>query len=169
MDAVKAVMTRRSIRKYKDKEVPEKLIMKLLDAGRQAPSAYNDQPWEFIVVKKKETMKKIIKYKSKFMLDAPVWICCGYNKDKSSTEHDLENTALAIENILITAHAMGLGAVYTGGYDPDDNSLEKAISKALNLPKSVHIVAILCIGYPDEEPGEKEMRPLSDMTHFESF
>nr|MBD3312161.1 nitroreductase family protein [archaeon] len=169
MDAVKAVMTRRSIRKYKKKDVPKKLIMKLIDAARQAPSAYNDQPWEFIVVKNKETMKKITKYKSKFMLDAPVWIFCGYNKNKSSTEHDLENTALAIENLLITAHAMGLGAVYTGGYDPGDKSLEKAISKALNLPKNVHIVSIVCVGWPDEEPGEKEMRPLSNMTHFETF
>lgn len=170
MDAIKAIMTRRSIRKYKKKSVPKELIMKLLDAARQAPSAYNDQPWEFIIVKNKETMKKILQYKkSKFMINAPVWICCGYNKKKSSTELNLENTALAIENLLITAHALGLGAVYTGAYDPDDPSLENAINKALKLPKSVKIVSIVCTGWPDEEPRDKKMRPLEDMTHFETF
>lgn len=167
MDALTAINTRRSIRKYTSKKVPLTLVKKLIDAGRNAPSAFNDQPWVFITVTNKKTMDALAEHKSqrsKFMKDAPLIIACCYDETKSQTRvHNLENVAVAAENILITAHALGLGACYIGGFDPEYPMIEQTINTELKLPSHVKIVSLISVGYPNEKPMPKKMRPISEV------
>lgn len=173
MEALKAVLTRRSVRKYTSKKIPATLVRKLIDAGRNAPSAYNDQPWVFITITRQQTKDVIVENKSQrsqFIKDAPLLIACCYDTNKSkATSHNLENTAVAAENILITAHALGLGACYIGGFDPDYPMIEQNINKALKLPSNVHIVCLISTGYPDEKPIKKKMRPLNEVWKRETY
>ena len=173
MDAVKAVLTRRSIRKYTDKKIPQVIIKKLINAGRNAPSAYNDQPCIFITVTRQEIKDEIASVKSQrsqFLKTAPLLIACCYDENKSrATSHNLENVAVAAENILITAHALGLGACYIGAFDPNYPEIENAMIKALKLPLNVHIVCLISIGYPAEKPVKKILRPLNEVWKRETY
>lgn len=173
MDAIKCINTRRSIRKYKKEKIPAKIIKQLIIAGMNAPSSFNSQPWVFITIIKKETMEKIASVKSQrsqFLKTAPLLIGCCFDELKSkSPAHDLENVAVAVENILLAAHALGLGACYIGGFDPKYPEIEKSISKALKLPKNIKIVCLISIGYPDELPKKKNMRKISEVLRKEHY
>lgn len=172
MDALKAIITRRSIRKYKNKKIPESIIKKLINAGMSAPSCYNYQPWIFILIKKIETKKAIIKAKGgcEFITKAPLVIACCYNESLTKDKHhNIENVTLAVENILITANALGLGACYMGAFDPENPSVEKKLSKALKLPKQIHLVSLISIGYPDEIPKKKTLRPINQVLKREIY
>jgi len=167
MDAIKAIKTRRSIRKYKDKKVPSKLVKELILAGMHAPSSFNSQPWIFITTTKKETKNAIAEHKSQksqFIKDAPLLMACCYDINKSKeSAHNIENVAVAVENILIAANALGLGTCYIGAFASKYPEIEKSIIKAFKLPKHINVVALITIGYPDIKPNEKELRPISDV------
>lgn len=172
MDALKCINTRRSIRKYKDKKVPESVVKKLIVAGMNAPSSYNSQPWIFILIKEKKTKSLIVEAKggSQFIITAPLVIACCYDESKTKDKyHNIENVSLAAENILLAAHSIGLGACYLGAFDPKNPKVEKSISKALKLPKKVKIVCLISIGYPDESPKKKTMRKLSEVVKKEHY
>jgi len=167
MEAIKAINTRRSIRSYKKKSIPKRIVKQLINAGRNAPSAFNDQPWVFITFTdqaKKDSIAKHKSQRSKFIREAPLMIACCYDERKShSAAHNLENVAVAAENILLAAHALGLGACYIGAFDPNYPGIEKSIIKQLKLPKHVKIVCLISVGYPNEVPGKKRMRPLNEV------
>ncbi|MFA5405872.1 MAG: nitroreductase family protein [Candidatus Nanoarchaeia archaeon] len=167
MEALEAINTRRSIRKYLPKKVPKSLVKKLIIAGRNAPSSYNDQPWVFITSTKqsvKDAIAAVKSQKSQFIKTAPLIIACGYDKKKSrATSHDLENVAVAAENILLAAHALKLGACYIGAFDPGFPEIEQSISKAFKTPKHVKVVCLITVGYPDQKPVKKKLRPLSEV------
>ncbi|MDD2678800.1 MAG: nitroreductase family protein [Candidatus Nanoarchaeia archaeon] len=173
MDALKCINTRRSIRKYKARKIPADIVKKLIVAGMNAPSSFNSQPWVFITVTKKDTMNKIASVKSQrsqFLKTAPLLIACCYDESRSkSPAHDLENVAVAVENILLAAHALGLGACYIGGFDPKFPDIEKSMSKALKLPKKIKIVCLISLGYPDESPKSKTMRKISEVLRKEHY
>jgi len=172
MDAIDCINERRSIRKYKDKKVPANIIKKLIAAGMNAPSAFNSQPWIFILIKNKKTMQAIVDSKggSQFITKAPLLIACCYDETKTPDKyHNIENVSLAAENILLAAHALGLGACYIGAFDPENLKVEKKISQALKLPKNVRILCCISIGYPDEIPKLKKMRKISEILRFENY
>jgi nitroreductase len=94
----------------------------------------------------------------------------SYDEKKSSaTAHNLENVAVATENILLAAHAIGIGACYIGGFDPSYPEIENSISKALKLPKNVRIVCLITLGYPDEIPRKKKLRLISEIWKKEHY
>ncbi|VVB75875.1 malonic semialdehyde reductase RutE [Candidatus Tiddalikarchaeum anstoanum] len=173
MDALKAINTRRSIRKYKQKKISIQTVKKLIGAARNAPSSFNEQSWVFITVTNKETKEKLAEHKSqksKFMKDAPLIIACCYDTTKTRTKaHNLENVAVASENILVAANALGLGACYVGGFDPEYPEIEDSINIALKLPSNIKIVCLITIGYPDEKPAKKSMRPISEVWKMEKY
>jgi len=173
MDSIKCINTRRSIRKYSDKKIPAKTIKELIIAGSNAPSSLNDQPWVFITITKKKTMEKIVGLKvqlSKFIASAPLNIACCYDETKSRAKHhNLENVALAAENILLAAHALGLGACYVTAFDPRFPEIEESIIRELKLPGNIKAVCLISIGYPAEKPGKKKMRPLSEIWKREEY
>lgn len=170
-DALSCIMTRTSVRNYKETKVPDDVVEKLLKAGMAAPTAMNKQPWQFVVVTEQKTREAIAKedqyIRSK---EAPlVIIACGdlskegEGKDK---EFWIQDVSAATENILLAAHAEGLGAVWCGIYPMEDRV--KAISELLGLPKNVIPLSAICIGYPtaDHQPKDK-WNP--EAVHYEKY
>lgn len=155
METIKAIFTRRSIRKYTDKKVSKKIIDLMLKSAMYAPSARNYQPWHFIVVKDKSILKSITKVHphAQMLNDAAVAILvCGDKSIEPSEEYLNQNCAAATQNILLAAHAKKLGAVWLGVYPREERM--KGIIELFNLPENILPVSLISIGYPAEE---KEM------------
>ncbi len=153
------IMTRTSVRAYLDKPVEDEKIEKLLHAGMAAPSAVNMQPWHFVVVKDKATLEKIAEVtpNARMAKDAPLAIVvCGdmtHEKPDLVREFWSQDASASTENILLQAHGMGLGAVWTGTY-PDPKRCE-AISALLHLPDHIIPFSTIVIGYPKGETTPK--------------
>jgi nitroreductase len=165
MDVYQAILSRRSIRQFRKNSVSDQLCTKLLKAAMQAPSAHNTQPWHFIVIDKREIMNEIINFHrwAKMLDHAPLAIAvCGDRTLENSTEYMALNCAAATQNILLTAHGIGLGAVWLGIY-PRNERMEK-LSKILKLPQSIIPISIVAIGHPAEIKSQ-ELRYREDRVH----
>jgi len=149
VEVLEAIKGRRSIRKYTKDSVPEDLVVKILDAGRWAPSAGNSQPWSFIVLKDEEVRKRVANATTygKFLADAPLGIAVVV--DPQASTHPVEDGAIATQNLLIAAHAYG-------------SIHEKRVKEILNIPKSNRLLSIISIGFPAESPTKtrKELREI---------
>ena len=146
-----AIKNRRSIRKYEDKPVEKATVEKLLRAAMQAPSAGNQQPWEFIVIENKETlaqMANVSPYATP-LKNAAVSIIVLVNKDSlrfpSYWQQDL---AAATQNLLLEAAELGLGAVWLG-IAPEEDRMQ-FLKELFQLPQGVEAFAALAIGYSSE-------------------
>jgi nitroreductase len=163
MDALEALKTRRSIRKYKKDAVPKELIEQALDCARLAATAINIQPWEFVVVTdaaKRKQIAAVTDY-GKFIADAPacVAVLC---KD---TKYYLEDGSAAIQNLLVAAHALGLGACWVAG---DKKPYAEKICEMTGAPSGFKLVGLVAVGYPAEKP-QRDKRLLSEVVHWEKF
>ncbi len=151
MDAMEAIFSRRSIRKYTGQAVPESLVTELLKAAMAAPSARNEQPWHFIVLTDHKVIDEIPKFHqySKMLPEAPVAILvCGDTAPLSDT-YWIQDCSAAVQNLLIAANARGLGAVWLGVY-PDANRYPR-VQKLLGIPEKVIPLGLISLGYPAEE------------------
>ncbi|GAA0075889.1 nitroreductase family protein [Clostridium sp. CTA-5] len=147
-----AILNRKSIRKYKDIHVNDEIIEELLKAGMAAPSAGNEQPWEFIVLRDKEIMRKITEVHpySRMLLNADVAIVvCGDESKEKFKGFWVQDCSAATENILLAAEDKGLGAVWLGVYPIADRV--DPIKEFLNLPDNIIPLSIIPVGYPDEQ------------------
>lgn len=157
MDAITAIKTRRSIRKYKDKPVPDDVIDRLLEAGMMAPSAGNQQPWHFIVIKDRKLLDAVPDAHpySDMITQVPVAIMvCGDPTLEKYKGFWVQDCAAATMNILLAAHAMGLASVWLGVYPAGDRV--EGIKKLFGLPENIYPLSLLPIGYADEEKPEPE-------------
>jgi nitroreductase len=151
MDALEAILTRRSIRKYEEKPVPEELVKKLLAAAMSAPSANNTQPWHFVVVTDRQLLAEIPKVNpyAKMAADAPLAILvCGDATLELAPGYWVVDCAAAVENLLLAAHALGLGAVWTGIYPRDERM--NGFRHLFGLPHHVAAHSLIVLGYPAE-------------------
>src|SRR3989304_5740077 len=127
MDALEAMRTRRSIRKYTVQPVPQEIIDKLLRAGMSAPSAGNRQPWAFLVIPDLTVLDEIVKVIPSFDLlkeaTLGILVCGDLTKVRSGSQIWVQGCAAATQNILLAAHALGLGAVWLGVY-PDQAKVD---------------------------------------------
>ena len=155
MDALNVIFTRRSIRKYTDEPVPDEQIKTLLEAGMNAPSASNRQPWHFIVVDEREQLDEIMAVHpySKMLAQAPlaIVVCADITRSERFWQQDC---AAATENILLAARALGLGSVWLGVYPKED--LVKGVTKTFNLPEHVRPLCVIAVGHPAVEAGRVE-------------
>jgi nitroreductase len=173
MDLLDVIAKRRSIRTYKKRDLPQGTVEKLLEAARQAPSAGNVQPWEFVVASIPNTKREISQatFGQKNLQEASVVITVCVDEKRATESYGvrgkklycLQDTAAAIENILLTACSLGLGACWIGAFDED------AVRKIINAPKGMRPVALIPVGYPNEVPDARPRRPLSDIMHKETF
>ena len=157
METIKAIKTRRAIRQFKDKEVPDKIIKEILSAAMHAPSAHNEQPWQFVVIKDKETMKKMQKLSPWLgMLDtAPAAILvCGDKKLEKAEGYWVQDCSACAMLLWISAHDQGLGAVWCGIYPREDRV--KGFQELLDLPKQVIPLCLMPIGYPAEKKTRED-------------
>ena len=156
MEAMEAILGRRSIRKYSDKPVTDAELKRLLEAGMAAPSAHNRQPWHFIVVTNRATLLEIPKFHnySKMLEQAALAIIvCGDSELDGGTGFWVQDCSAATQNILLAANATGLGAVWLGVY-PNEN-LVKGLRDLLHIPEKVTPLCIISVGHPMEQkpPG----------------
>ncbi|MEM5793053.1 MAG: nitroreductase family protein [Candidatus Aenigmatarchaeota archaeon] len=152
MDVFDCIETRRSVRKFERKDVPNELIAQILMAGTYAPSAGNTQEWEFIIVRDRETKRNLSKaaLNQKQVEDAPVLIVVLANLEKISMKYkergknlySIQDTAACIQNMLLVAHDLGLGACWVGAFDEDE------VSDVLRIPQKLRPVAIITLGFP---------------------
>lgn len=155
MDALEAIFTRRSIRKYKDKKISEEKIKILLSDAMNAPTAVNQQPWVFVVIDDKKILNEIQSFhpnaKMLKAVDKAILICRDKNREKIKNYWTLDCSA-ATENLLIAARALELGACWLGIY-PRDERIE-ALKKLLDLPEYIIPFSLISLGFPDEESKE---------------
>ncbi|MGZ5540032.1 MAG: nitroreductase family protein [Halobacteriota archaeon] len=154
MDVTKAILSRRSIRKYTEEPVSGDDIEALLTAAMHAPSAVNEQPWHFVIVQDRKTLEAISRLSptAPMVKYAPlaIAVCADRNLEKFPGLWALDCSA-ATENILLAATARGLGAVWTAVYPFDDRV--NGIKKLLNLPDDVVPLCIIPVGRPAETPA----------------
>jgi nitroreductase len=176
VDIIDLIKSRRSVRKLRSDPVPDEVMMKLLEVARWAPSWANTQCWEFIVIKDpkikaelSETLVPVRNPAKSAVANAPVVIAAlgrkgisGFYRGSAVTNKGdwlMFDVALAVQNLVLEAHALGLGTVIVGAID-----FERA-SKILNLPPDVELVALIPVGYPDEVPQAPPRKKLSDMVY----
>jgi nitroreductase len=169
MDCLESIYTRRSIRKYTDKKVPDDLIEKLLKAGMSGPSAVNEQPWYFIVVKDKKLLEAIPKASpyAQMAKDAAVAIIvCGEPQLQKIEGFWSQDCCIAAQNIVLAAHALGLGAVWTAAYPMQDRV--DNLQKLFNIPKKIMPLCVIPLGYPAEKKGLVE-RFKKERVHYDKW
>ncbi|MGZ4903814.1 MAG: nitroreductase family protein [Halobacteriota archaeon] len=154
MDITKAILSRRSIRKYHDEPVSDGDVEALLNAAMHAPSAVNERPWHFVVIKDRKTLDAIsqISPTAPMVKYAPlaIVVCADTTLEKFPGLWALD-CAAATENILLAATARRLGAVWTAVY-PFDERVE-GIQKLLELPAHVIPLCVVPVGHPAETPA----------------
>ena len=161
-----SIFHRISVRKYKDRPVEKEKIMQILKAGMQAPSACNQQPWEFYVVTNKEKIAELSKTTpyTGCSAKAPVVIVSAYRLEGLRVQDFAQiDMSIAQENIWLETDAVGLGGVWFG-IAPVEENMEK-VEKILELPEGVHAFAIFALGYPAES-REQENRFKEERIHF---
>ncbi len=157
--AIENIMTRTSIRQYKDQPVEQEKIDIMLKAAMAAPTAVNLQPWHFIVITDKKTIGLL---SGKQPTNAPLLIAMCGDTDKTTMPDGkmklpdfwVQDVSAATENLLLAAHALGLGAVWTGVYPAMERVAE--VANVLNCPQNIVPVAVVRVGYPDEAPEPKD-------------
>jgi nitroreductase len=152
MDAMEAILSRRSIRRYTSEPVPQELIKELLEAAMSAPSAANEQPWQFVIIDDRHILDEIPRvhpYAS--MLKEAFWAIavCGDLNLEMVSGYWVQDCSAATQNILIAANAKELGAVWLGVYPREERV--KAVQKLLGLPEHVIPLGFISIGYPAEK------------------
>lgn len=153
MKTYDAITARRSIRRYEDRTIPEPTIQKLLNAMRAAPSAKNRQPWKFVVVRDRKTIQELGRRavgKYEFFQQAPVVIAaCGYPEKAFRKQGGYRNSvdvdvAIAVTNLTLSAWEDRIGSCWIGEFD------EAEAKKVLNVPEEVEIVAMVTLGFPED-------------------
>jgi len=167
---IDAILKRRSVRSYLDKPVEEDKLKEVLEAGRLAPSACNNQPWKLVVVKNPETRKSLAMAcdNQSFVATAPVVIvgCItekGFNMGGWYNSNILD-LALAFDHMTLQAAYLRLGTCWIGAFS------EKEVKKLLDIPENVRVAAILTLGYPrNERVYEKDRKQLEELISLEKF
>jgi nitroreductase len=168
LEVYEAIKIRKSVRAYDAKPVPDDVLMRVLEAGRAAPSASNGQPWHFIVVKSREKREVLSKRMfTRFLLESPVVIVgCG---DRGGRFHVVD-VSIAMQQMVLAATAEGLGTCWIGDFD------EKIIRELLKVPEKYSVVCLLALGYPREKLnlaakllGTRSRKRIESIVSYEEF
>jgi len=151
------ILKRRSIRRYTEKEVSEEVVTELLKAAMSAPSAHNQQPWEFVVIDDRKTLDTIPSFHpySSMLASAPLAILvCANSSSLAAEDFWPQDCAAATENILLAATSLGIGSVWLGVYPKAE--LMKGLKDLLSLPGYITPFALVSLGYPAVEKGPSD-------------
>jgi nitroreductase len=168
MDLFEAVRQRRSIRVFKDEAVPEELIEKIIEAAQWAPSACNSQEWRFIVIDNPEVKEKLLKETTAYFVGrAPLLILVLYSNRTHNFEYKdhLLSAAMAIQNMQLAAHALGLGSCCVNNLPP-----KRKLRNLFTIPRCFDPVSLLCFGYAKEVPKPLfRKNPIDNIISFNKF
>ncbi|MFX0044268.1 MAG: nitroreductase family protein [Candidatus Hermodarchaeota archaeon] len=173
MDILSVIKKRRHIHNFKSNPPPSSMIEHLLEAARWAPSAGNLQPWEIVVIRSDSQKAGLVEAAGgkQYMQSAPVVLvfCADLNRsakrygDRGKSLYVIQDTAAAIQNVLLAAKGLGLGTGWVGAFDED------GVSGVLGLPSHVRPMAIILVGVADEDPKPPQRREAEEFTHLERF
>ncbi len=154
MEAYEAILTRRSIRTYTGQPVAEEMIHKLLVAAMSAPSAGNQQPWQFVVTTERsllDALADLLPF-GKMLKQAPLAITvCGDAKGSPREGYWVQDCSAATENLLLAAHALGLGGVWLGVYPREERVA--GVRQILGIPEHITPLCVVAVGHPAEPAG----------------
>jgi len=165
MSLLDLILSRRSIRKYENKDIPEEVLQQILETGRQAPSAANRQPIRFIIVNDHDILKNFCdNLITRFVKYAPVAIVgCADIKSLLTGKWAVVDATIAMENMVIAAWTFGIGSCWIGACN------EEKVKEMLKIPDKWKVVALLTFGYPAEKPEQRKKKPFEKMFSFNSF
>ena len=168
MDVFNAIKTRKSIRGYKQDEVPEDKLNKVLEAARLAPSAHNAQDWKFVVVKDSAKREALAKAASQpFISQAPVVIAAVALSPKRFMPCGVPayavDLAIAVDHITLAAVEEGLGTCWIGAFS------QEKVKEILNIPEDCQVVALLPLGFPADSGRPKSRKELKEIVSYDSF
>lgn len=158
MDAIQAILTRRSVRQYTDEPVSAQMVKTLLKAAMSAPSANNQQPWAFVVIDDRQILDQIpnIHPYSKMLRQAPlaILVCGDLGREKHPGYWEQDCSA-ATQNLLLAARALGLGAVWLGVHPREERVA--GLRKLLGIPERIVPLALISIGHTaaEQRPAER--------------
>ena len=176
---METILNRRSIRRYQEKDIPDEVLHKVLEAARWAPSWANTQAWEFVVVKDRSIKEKIQATVNNrnpsylALVNAPVLlVVCGqlkksgYYNDQYPTKFGdwfMYDLGLATQNLCLAAHDSGLGTVIVGLFEHD------RVGEIINLPANHEVLVLIPLGYPDQNPKPPKRRERDEFIHYDTF
>lgn len=166
MEAMEAILTRRSVRRFRDEPLRPELIEQVLRAGMSAPSARDARPWRFVVIDDRSVLRTIGERfpNAEMAAQAPLGILvCGDLALERSQGYWVIDCAAAAENMLLAAHALGAGGVWTGVY-PREQRVE-GLRGMLGIPDGVIPHSLLLFGYPDETPSSEDRYQPDRVSH----
>ena len=169
MDVFTAISQRSSVRAYKETDIGEDKLKKILEAGRLSPSASNRQEWKFIIVKNKETRKKLANaaFGQAFIGEAPVVIVACATESKSimacGQPAYTVDLSIALSFMILEAWELGLGTCWIGAFE------EEEVKKILKVPEQIRVVAMTPLGFPDQPPSQKSRKGLDQIVCFEKY
>ena len=164
MDLFGAIKQRKSVREYSDKKVGKELIEKIVDAGRVAATARNEQPWEFTATYDKDILKKICGMcpNGPFIKEASCLIAV-FSKD---TKYYLEDCSAATQNMLLAIEALCLGGCWVAG---DKKDYTEDVRRIFKVPDTYKLVSMISVGYPKKPQGPKVKRNINEVLHWERW
>jgi len=179
MDLMEAIRGRRSVRAYKGDPVPEEKLRGVLEAVRWAPSWANTQCWEVTIVREEETKRRLADVfpmgnpARKGILQAPLTLVflgiegkAGFKKGEACTDKGdwyMFDVALAMQNLCLAAHAMGLGTVIVGYFDA------AKVAEILQVPQGRAVVAMTPLGFPEEAPSSPKRKEIEEFVYYEKY
>lgn len=165
MSFIDTILTRRSIRRYEKQDIPKDVLDKILEAGRQAPSAGNKQPWHFIVLSDYDIKEKLSHGKwNTFVKDSAVTIVgCGYIGDEYGRKWSTVDISIALQNMVIAAWGLGIGSCWIGDFK------EAEVKSLLNIPEDRKVIALVTFGYPAEKIESRQKKPIDEIVSYNKF
>lgn len=167
MDALECIYTRRSVRKYAKKKISEETLEKIMKAAMSGPSAMNQQPWHFVVVKDRKLLAELPKVNpyAQMAVEADLAIIvCGDPKLEKLNGFLDQDCCIAAQNIVLAAHSLGLGTVWTAAHPFQDRI--KKLRTIFKMPENVIPLCVIPIGYPAETPAPVE-KYKADRVHYD--
>jgi nitroreductase len=162
MDMMTVIKNRRSIRKYQAKEIPQDILLQVLEAARLAPSGANRQPWQLIIVTDPEKKKGLVPLckNQHFVEEASVFIAGIDDPQQKWNRVDL---AIALDELSLAAEEKGLGTCWVGAFDAEK------LATFLGVPKDKVITVCMSLGYPNETPDARSRKPMNDVVYWNSW
>jgi len=170
MDVKQAIKSRRSIRKYEDREISDDVIKEIIDAARLAPSGNNTQPWTYYIIKDRETQSKLRENKvffQDFVYAAPaIIVCCAdlnaYTKNVKGRDlpdeiRAIRDISIASSFLILRATELGLGTCYVGWLKAEK------MKEIIGIPNDNIVPYVITIGYPDEQPESKPRKDINEI------
>ena len=164
MDALTAIAERHSTRQFTPKPVPQPLLEQIVDAGRLAPTAMNEQPWVFVVVTDaamRQQLAALTDY-GRFIADAGACVVV-FCRD---TKYYLEDGCAATENVLLAATALGVQSCWVAG---DKKPYAGQVAQLLGVPAGYKLISLLALGYAAAPGGAHAKRALAEVLHWEKY